>query len=108
MREVVGEGDLEGIFRQSGRLFALFYASWCPFCRCFLPIFEEHARKNNSDGYLLVKLDDDMNPLWTKYDVEVVPTVILFEHEKLIRRLDGKLGVGLSEEQLKGFLESTS
>ncbi len=106
MREVDNEDDLTGILRGSERVFALFYASWCPFCRSFLPIFEEQARRKRYDKFLRVRIDDETNPLWEKYDVKVVPTVILFEGERVLRRLDGALGMGLSEKQLNDFLES--
>jgi len=104
MREVDNEDDLAGILKTSQRVFVLFYASWCPFCIRFLPIFEEYSRKS-SDEFLRVRIDDEMNPLWEKYGVMVVPTVVLFEGG-VQRRLDGVLGSGLSEEQLENFLES--
>jgi hypothetical protein len=46
-----------------------------------------------------------MNPLWEKYDVKVVPTVILFEGEKVLRRLDGAVRLGGSEKQFKDFVD---
>ncbi len=105
-REVDDEDDLAGILRGSEMAFALFYASWCPFCRSFLPIFERYARRRGCDKFLRVSLDDEANPLWEKYGVKVVPTVLVFGTGRVLRRLDGVLGVGLSEKQLKDLLES--
>jgi len=104
MKEVDNEDDLTSILRATERVFVLFYASWCPFCRSFLPIFEEYARKNRRDTFLRVRIDDENNRLWEKYDVKVVPTVILFKGEKVQRRLNGVLRVGLTENQFKDFL----
>jgi len=106
MIEVDGEEELEGKLKINRRVFALFYASWCPFCGSFLPVFEKYARENNSEEFLQVKIDDEMNPLWEEYNIQIVPAVILFEGERLARRLDGRRGIGLSEEELKIFLES--
>jgi len=104
MKEVDNEDDLTSILRITEGVFVLFYASWCPFCSRFLPIFEEYARKDRRDKFLRVRIDDENNPLWEKYDVEVVPTIVLFEGERVQRRLDGVLGVGLTEDQFKDFL----
>jgi len=106
MREVDNEDDLSDILRGSKKVFVVFYASWCPFCRSFLPIFEKYARVKDCDKFLRVRIDDETNPLWEKYGVEVVPTVLFFKGERVFRRLNGMLGVGLSEKQLKDFLES--
>jgi len=106
MIEAENEKELIESLKGGPRVFALFYASWCPFCRAFLPIFEQHAQRNVGDKFLLVKIDDETNPLWEKYEVDVVPTVILFQGEKVSRRLDGTLGVGLNERQLERFLGS--
>jgi len=104
MIEVENEKELIGNLKSGLRVFALFYASWCPFCRAFLPIFKQHAQRNVEDKFLLVKVDDETNPLWEKYEIDVVPTVILFKSKKVSRRLDGTLGVGLNERQLEQFL----
>jgi len=104
MKEVDNEDDLTSILRATERVVILFYASWCPFCRRFLPIFRKYARKNGRDEFLRAIIDDENNPLWEKYEVKVVPTVVLFRGEKVQRRLDGVLGVGLTEDQFKDFL----
>jgi len=108
MKEVDNEDDLMSILRATERVFVLFYASWCPFCVRFLPIFEEYAQKNRRDEFLRVKIDDENNPLWEKYDVKVVPTVILFKGERMQRRLDGVLNVGLTKDEFKNFLRSSN
>ena len=107
MREVIDENDLTSILRDCEKVFVLFYGSWCPFCRDFLPFFEECLRKKH-EKFFGVGLDDEMNPLWERYNVEVVPTVILFGGERVLKRLDGVSGVGLGERQLEEFLEGIS
>ncbi len=106
MKEIGSKNDLRKILKSKGRVYALFYASWCPFCRSFLPIFKRHIQKNDTTEFLQVNVDDESNPLWDEYEIEVVPTVILFDGERVAARLDGALGRGLSEEQLKDFIGS--
>ena len=47
---------------------------------------------------------DELPDVCEKYSVEVYPTVIFFEKGKISKRLDGILGVGLSEEQLRELI----
>jgi hypothetical protein len=56
---------------------------------------------------LRVYIDDDDNPLWEDYSIESVPTMLLFERGKATRRLDAKLGFGLSEKQFTEWLKKT-
>jgi hypothetical protein len=51
-----------------------------------------------------VILDDEADPLWALYRIEIVPTVILFEHGEVTRRLDGRPGIGLSPRELEAAL----
>lgn len=107
MIELTSESDLTSYIRANGKTVALFYASWCPFCRNFLPIFEKYAQKTGSRTFILVKINDDDNPLWEKYSFEAVPSVILFEYEKVSRRLESELGGGLTEGQYRQWLQIT-
>jgi thioredoxin 1 len=105
MIEVSSKRDFESQLKKNKRVLALFYASWCPYCRSFLPVFDKNASKRGFDLVLRVKVDDYDNPLWDEYSIEAVPTVVLFDEGKVCRRLDGRLGYGLSEKQLKEWLE---
>lgn len=109
MKEVNNEKDLTNFLKSCKRAVVLFYSTWCPFCKRFLPIFGKYAKieeKRRQDRFLRVKIEGDTNPLWEKYDVKVVPTVILFEGEKVLKRLDGAIGSGRNEKQLKGFIDT--
>jgi thioredoxin 1 len=101
--EVDNETALQNILIANEHVVALFYASWCPFCRMFLPVFQEVVQGTDY-ALLLVQLDDLSNPLWETYAVHVVPTVLFFETAQVARRLDGVLGIGLSRNRLEAFL----
>lgn len=105
MIEVDNRQDLNSELKQNKRVLALFYASWCPYCRSFVPVFERKTSGFGSGKVLHVLLDDYGNPLWDDFDIGAVPTVILFEDGKVCSRLDGRFGVGLSEKQLVVWLE---
>ena len=105
MIEVNIEDDLSKELEENSKVLALFYASWCPYCTRFVPYFKKKVSSFNFGTVVHVLLDDYDNPLWDDYNIEAVPTVILFEKNKIIDRLDGRFGVGLREDQLKVWLE---
>ena len=77
----------------------LFYATWCPFSRAFLPIFEEYS-KTNPDECLSVIVDEEPE-ICDQYKIEYYPTVIVFNKGKVHKRLDAEPHVGLNKKQLK-------
>jgi thioredoxin 1 len=103
MSKIDVEYELEKGLKTKGKVFVLFYASWCPFSQMFLPIFEKYAQ-NNPQNCLRVKTDDKAK-LCKKYSVDVVPTVLLFNKGKVIKRLDGAPSAGINEKQLKKLVD---
>jgi thioredoxin 1 len=103
MSKIDVEYDFDKVLKTEGKVFVLFYASWCPFSQRFLPIFERYT-KDNPQNCVRIKIDDKAK-LCEKYSVDVVPTVLLFEEGKVTKRLDGAHGVGLNEKQLKNLVD---
>jgi len=93
--------DLLEILKTTDHVIALFYASWCPFCVRFLPIFKRHAE---GKGQSFVILQDDQETIADQYSVKVYPTVLFFENGIISKRLDGVLGVGLDEKKMSEFI----
>jgi thioredoxin 1 len=93
--------DLIEKLRATDRVIALFYASWCPFCVKFLPIFKKHAE---GEGRRFAIVQDDQETIADQYSVKVYPTVLFFENGVISKRLDGVLGVGLDEKQMVEFV----
>jgi len=83
---------------------ALFYASWCPFCRAFLTIFESIMMKRTNPNGALVDISDENNPLWETFKVNIVPTLVGFRDGAAIVRKDGIAGVGLGISDLQDAL----
>ena len=81
---------------KTGTLAVLFAAEWCPFCRRFSPIFDSALAKNGMTG-ALADLSDEENLLWETFDIQVVPTVMIFKDGELVYRKDGALGQGLPD-----------
>jgi thiol-disulfide isomerase/thioredoxin len=107
MNTFTNRHELEEKMKQGKRVLVLFCASWCPFCQDFFPTFDKSVAKHVFDKVLRVYIDDDDNPLWEDYSIDSVPTVVLFEEGKVTRRLDAKLGFGLSEKSFIEWLKRT-
>ena len=80
----------------------LFWATWCPFCRRVKPEFDRLALDLRIRA-ATVYLDDESNPLWDDYDVQVVPTIALFRGGELVDRENGVLGYGLDRRAVREF-----
>ncbi len=103
--QLSNEQDLAAELKAKDKIIALFYASWCPFCSRFLPVFKKQAQ-GKARNFLLVQ--DDKEILCDKYAIGIFPTVLFFENGVLAKRLDGAAGVGLQEKQLVEFINSCS
>ncbi|HKM75813.1 MAG TPA: thioredoxin family protein [Candidatus Bathyarchaeia archaeon] len=87
--------DFEGTELKTNQpLAVVFTANWCPFCSMFTPIFKSTLSKNQLP-YGSVDLTSYDNPLWETFDIEVVPTVVVFKNGKAAYRADGVYGRGL-------------
>jgi thioredoxin-like negative regulator of GroEL len=104
MIEVTDEQELVNIVNASTKVVALFHTTWCPFCRNFLAIFNEQAKKRKTT-FIKVNVDDEENPLWETHELEAVPSAVFFENGKVKKRLDCVLGRGLSQEQFTDWLK---
>jgi thiol-disulfide isomerase/thioredoxin len=97
------EDNLEQILETKDKAYVLFYASWCPFSRRFLPIFEEYAKQHPQD---CISIMIDFKPdLCNRYEVNYYPTVLLFKKGKVKTRLEATPGAGLTKKQ---FTELTT
>ncbi len=82
----------------------LFWATWCPFCRKYRPEFDKLAAAHPW-RFASIYLDDESNPLWDDYAVDVVPTLALFLGGKLVDRQDGILGYGIDRRATEAFAQ---
>ena len=70
-----------------------FFVTWCPPCQMLAPVLEKISESRA--GYNIAKINVDNNQeLAIKYEVEAVPTMIIFKEGKIVNRL-----VGYSDEE---------
>lgn len=79
-----------------------FYATWCGPCQAMPPILKE-VKDSLGDKVSIIKIDVDRNPAAAaSYQVQGVPTLILFKQGKVVWRQSGVVGAA----QLKQVLQS--
>jgi len=66
-----------------------FYATWCGPCQMMTPILE--TVNSQLKGKLkVVKIDTDKYPqLGSKYEIEALPTLVLFKNGQPVERIEG-------------------
>jgi thioredoxin 1 len=103
--------QFDSLLASKEKALVMFYADWCPFCQRFKPVFESAiTTKSTSNGYKFYasKVNDDDNPLWDRFSISAVPTLIAFDKGKIISRRDAKMGIGLNESDLDSLLKEIS
>lgn len=80
-----------------------FYATWCGPCRVMSPILED-LKKRIGDKANLLKIDvDKEEDLTLKYNVQSVPTLMIFKRGELLWRESGIRQAHLLEKVLEKF-----
>lgn len=80
-----------------------FYATWCGPCRVMSPILED-LRKTVGDKALIIKVDvDEEEELSLRYNVQSVPTLMIFKKGELVWRETGIPQAHLLEHVLEKF-----
>lgn len=102
---VLPANGFEERLRAMGRAVVLFTAEWCGFCRRFEPRFAEAAARHASLPFAVADIsDDEGDARWERFDVRVIPTVILFERGEPAARVDSALGQGIHPRDWERFL----
>jgi thiol-disulfide isomerase/thioredoxin len=102
---LLGAGDFQGNrLTRSGVWAVVFAADWCPFCHSFVPEFAALSHPGFELGRVDLTSYDD--PLWEQFQIEVVPSVIVFRDGPSSYRADGELAEGLDAHDLAAIQAS--
>ncbi len=82
-----------------------FSAEWCAPCRMMPPILKQ-VKQFFGDKIKIITIDIDKNPVVAgQYQIQAVPTLILFKEGKILWRQAGVVPAHQLIEQLKYFLQ---
>ena len=84
------------------------WADWCGPCHMLAPTIDALAR-DYAGRVVVAKLDVDANPATAaRFDVRSIPTVLIFEHGRLVDRLVGVQPRGALDARLRSLLSATA
>jgi len=106
MEHVLPEEFDSKVLNGGQKTLVLFYADWCPYCANFKPTFEEMNSGKAQKKAALV--NEDENPLWDRFNVQAVPTMIAFQEGRIISRRDAKKHVGLTRTDMESIIKELS
>lgn len=96
------DSNLDSHLQQHNILVVDFWAEWCRPCKMFSPILDEISKDYS---VWIAKIDIDLNPIQTeKYNVTSVPTTIVFQNGKEVKRIIGAKPKHSVIEELKQWL----
>lgn len=104
MEHVTSDEFDSKVLKSNKKSVVLFYATWCPYCANFKPTFES-AKIDNKIGSII---DEDENPLWDRFNIQAVPTVIVFHNGKIILRKDARKHIGLTKSDMDSISKELS
>ncbi|MFW3146325.1 MAG: thioredoxin family protein [Thermoplasmatota archaeon] len=79
--------------------YVLYHATWCPFCRAFAPKYRNMLPEGEE-----ILIDDESDPRWIQLNIDFVPTIIAFEGEREVKRLQAAPSVGITEGMFREFI----
>lgn len=83
------KGNFDSIINEPRPVIVDFHALWCGPCKVQSPILSEIAAEFG-ERLRVIKIDVDKNPMIAgKYNIQGVPTVVIFKHGKLVWRQSG-------------------
>lgn len=80
-----------------------FFATWCMPCQKLIPVLEEISKEREDLDIIEIDVDESRE-LSIRYQIEAVPTMIIFKNGVAIDRIGGYYNKQELEEELKKYL----
>lgn len=81
-----------------------FFAEWCGPCKMMAPVLKQ-LREKTGDKLRIIKIDVDKNPSAAQsFQIQGVPTLILFQNGNILWRQSGAMGLAQLEAVVNRFI----
>lgn len=88
-KNTITMNDFDKLIQEDKPTLVDFFATWCGPCKMQAPILED-VKKNVGDKANIIKIDIDKNQeLARKYNVQSIPTLIMFKNGEAVWRAVG-------------------
>ena len=106
MEESLTDANFEEKINVEGKLVIVdFFATWCEPCKVLAPIIEKVA-ENFKEKVVLMKANLDDTPLTAqKFEIEKIPTVVIFKNSEPINGFVGLIPEASIKEWLENIIE---
>ncbi len=76
------------VIQNKGIVLVDFFATWCPPCKMLSPVLEEISESRGPYEIVKINIDENLN-VSSEYNIEVVPTMLVFKNGKVIDKAVG-------------------
>ncbi|MEL6299610.1 MAG: thioredoxin [Pseudomonadota bacterium] len=105
MTKMVTDADFEAeVLKSDKPVLVDFFAEWCGPCKAMAPALDEVATEM-SGNVTVAKIDVDQNPeITNKYQIQAMPTLIMFKNGEIAARHTGAL---VQKSKLEAWIKET-
>lgn len=88
MEQITQEQFKEKVLNSNKKVLVDFFATWCPPCRALAPILENIAEEHEEYEFFKLNVDENED-ISREYGIMSIPTLMVFENGKLLKRETG-------------------
>lgn len=105
MPQMVSDNDFENeVLKSTKPVLVDFFAEWCGPCKAMAPALDQ-CSKEMADSVKIAKIDVDANPeITTRYQIQAMPTLIMFKDGEVIARHTGAF---VQKSKLEAWINDT-
>ncbi|MDD3368493.1 MAG: thioredoxin [Lachnospiraceae bacterium] len=100
MMHIKKENFEQEVLQAQGKVLVDFWASWCGPCKMLMPVVEQFAKENDKIKVVKINVDEE-EELAQRYQVMTIPTLVVIENGKEVKRSVGVISKNAIAELVK-------